>query len=531
MMYAIEADATRTRKIYNSAKSSSLDSSNLFTGLVATTLNGTPAFHINGGLNAIVRAYATDSLNNFYVSYMVDASNSLASFNDSTTSDNATKLYYRSPANTDNCIVKYSKDGTFQHMVFASVNNMDNRCLGDNAICTDASNNIYCTTTENQSISPRAVFVSDGPISRNATSVTIKQLADIGPGQSVNSYVVKWDPSGNFDSAAYLPAPGSDFVYAIAFSETNKCLYVGDSFKANEQTIINFRGFGNPPEGIEARNFPTNTVAIILRLKESGSSTSQPVVCIGRNTASSWYTITSISIDASSNVYATCAVSGAMIQVSTAVANDSATPVFEIGVSNQETATPAYMQTLIKFNANLNFLWMTTVETGTLNDPSTEVYDTVSTLARSPDSLCCATTTALYMLVYSTTNFRIARKYIKADTPTAITSKVDPSGSTNAASITIETTGATTFACLVKYTFDGIYQEHVLFKATVLGSKIRSMKTVNDNVYVSFAFNGTFSAGSVTVGSDTPDPASDGTVLLNATDLSNMTLVSYTDIK
>ena len=504
-----------------------------FVGIFGSPLS--PEFHVNGvnSYSAMINS-TVDSQQNFYVSVYTAEIDQVAVYNDSsdTSQSNVSSIPYvnNNDGNADCCIIKYSSAGNFGHMLYtytqvdASNSNGDNQ-MSPKSMCTDPSNNLYFGVTsflQGESF----VYTNISKIDRNTTTLSSSDRKTIskklGP-TGIKCYIVKWDSSGNYKSVAYFSSSSYDYLFAIAYSDTAASLYAGVSMKSSS-TTISFYDFYQSTQSntnFQVRKLPSTTRCVLFKLKPDSSSSAEPHAALGHSTGVENEAITSISVDSVGNVYVTCFVPSSDLQISTPTFDTSNTPEYVMSVPGA-SGDYSFMHTLIKYDASLNVLWVVNGYSSVTNEsPTSNVYGTNGNLSRTPGSLCCTTGSYVYFIFYCLDAYKIDGKYIKSVPVSASTS--------NNINTFNETNTGTVFAVLVRYTFEGIYQDHVEFKylaeVTKTNYKIKNLRSIGSRVFVSFEYHGKLKVGTLEVGTGNGR----GTVLFNATNPSAVTLVCYVD--
>jgi hypothetical protein len=225
---------------------------------------------IGGGGYDVGNSITTDSNNNVYVTgYFGGSAGALITIDGSG--------YAKTDSGDDAFIVKYDSSGVVKYVKFIGGSSSD---VG-NSITTDSNNNVYVT----------------GVVFGNAnTLITIDGSGYVKPSADADTFIVKYNSSGNVVYVKFIGGGGTDRGNSIT-TDSNNNVYVTGFLPGNTLITIDGSGYATPTN---------NNYAFIIKYDSSGSVVY--VKFIGSNGGPS--AGNSITTDSYNNVYVTGVVSG-----------------------------------------------------------------------------------------------------------------------------------------------------------------------------------------------------------------------------
>jgi len=390
-------------------------------------------------------------------------------------------------SNNDSFIAKYSSIGVAQWYVRILSNVSD--VLNGYAI--DGNGHCYACGISQKGTSgtPLLAFNAD-----TTTSTTLETATTGGQ----NLWAVHYNASGVLQGFALITTSGSETGFSMTVDDTDNAVYMGGYFNPISQTMRDFNG-NTIDLSTFSLTFPASSAvdAFVIKLNKSGTTTNtQWMKQIGGSTLNTSEQTNSLCLDSSQNVYSVVVGKNGM--------NVYSTGATVFATVNPVSGATNYLLALVKYDKTGVPQWVAGFDAGT----NPQINGRVTT-----------TTQGVYLLVYNVVNSSI--NLVKNSS-----GNID----TNVIALTMTNTSGA-FAVLIKYTFAGAYQWHMLFNATTAGTaQINDVFTFNNEVYVDLRYVGTFSCTGVSsLGTGT----SSGSVLLKITDSvssGSATLCTYSDI-
>lgn len=482
--FNVLGNATTNRTVYNSANTAIFTNSRLATSQQGCVLVTTPdnisytptAFcALNVGVaNVMVKWAPNDSV---YVGGITTTSANTQIYNHAAGTTAFTMPFV---GGNDAFAVKYDSSGVPQWYVRVASNTSD--VIND--IGVDASSNVYIVGAHNTA-SSGAMNIFD----RDNVSTTVENVSN----QAQNAWAAVFTPTGYIDSFMRLSGNGGELGYAIDIDDYNQVVYIGGVFSYSASNIPSIRDFiGNTVNFNSTLTFTNGSDAFLLKLNKK-SSTSVKTQWMKQVNGLVEERCVSIKVDVDRNPV--CVFTGrtsVKIFQSGSTVFGQANPL-TVGASN-------YLVVLVKY-----------LSTG---DPSWYVAMDCGTSSSSKGKVAVTSDNSYYLLFYSISDSTITKSYGASSTV------IDNN------TYSLSMSASASFACLVKYNSTGTYQWHRLFNCTSgTTATIEAIQTVNDIIYVTLRFNGTFSCTGV---SSIGTASSQGTILLKVTADGVISLVSYT---
>ena len=482
--FNVLGNATNTRTVYNNNNTSIFTNTRLATSqqgcaLVTTTDNITytpTAFcALNVGVANVKVIWAPDD--SVYVAGILTTSAAAQIYNHLAGTTTFTIPFIGS---NDVFVVKYNNSGVPQW--YARVASNTSEIV--NQIAVDASSNVYIVGAH-VTTSALAMNMFD----RDGVSTLIENVS----GQAQNLWTAVFTPTGYVESFMRLTTLGGELGYAIEIDDVNQVVYIGGVFSNSATNIPSIQDFmGNIVNYNNTIAFTSGSDAFLLKLnkKTTTSAKTQWMKQVIGATGVEERCI-SIRVDTAQNPI--CVFTGrTFLRI-----YQTGTTVF--GLANPVNAGSNYLVVLIKYLSDGNPSWYAVMDCGASSEAKGRV-------AVTSDN-------SYYLLFYSVSASTINKSYGQSS------AVID----NNTYSLSMSTT--TAFACLVKYNSTGTYQWHRLFNCTSgTLATVEDIQTVNNNIYVTLRFNGTFSCTGVSpIGIST----SQGTILLKVTSAGVISLISY----
>ena len=483
--FNVLGNATTSRTFYDSSNTAIVANDRLGTGhqacaLVSTTDNVTHtatafcALNV-GAANVKVKWAPNDSV---YVTGILTTSTAAQLYNHLAGTTTFTMPFIGS---NDVFVAKYNTSGVPQWYVRVASNTSEIV----NQIGVDASSNVYIVGAHvTTSATAMNMFDKDG----------FSTLLENVSGQAQNLWAAVFTPLGYVESFMRLTTVGGELGYAIEIDNDNQVIYIGGVFSYSATNIPSIQDFiGNTVNFNTTLALTSGSDAFLLKLNKK-TSTSVKTQWMKQVTGATGVEerCVSIRVDASGNPI--CVFTGRTnlkIYQTGSTTFGQADPV-SVGATN-------YLVLLIKYLSNGDPSWYAVMDCGTSSEAKGRV-------AVTSDN-------SYYLLFYSVSATTINKSYGQS------------SAVIDNTTYSLAMSSTTAFACLVKYNSTGTYQWHQLFNCTSGAlATVEDIQTVNDIIYVTLRFNGTFSCTGVSsIGIST----SQGTILLKVTADGTISLVAY----